>query len=393
MKRALGASTLSITIGAIPVFLVGALAVFIRDELNFTEFRLGLLASGYYALSALTSVPGGRVAERLGGPRATALAAVLSGSAMFSVALFARNWWLLMGCMVLAGVGNGIALPASNLLLSRGMSLQRQGVAFGVKQSSGPIATLFAGASVPLLGLTIGWRWAFVLVGMAAVPLILLGRSNQKLVSQSVPERGSIRTGPLVMLALGAACAVIGGSSLAAFYVESGVDAGMSAGVVGGLLAAGSVVGIAARVSWGWVGDRFPELHIPLLGAMMLVGAAGYLALGFVGGPITLALVTVITFSTGWGWPALFMFAVVTRSQGAPGAATGIIGTGLYSGGIVGPLVFGALVERYGYEVAWGYVASFVSLGSVLVYSGGRRLERGPQSSHPASVVSVGNGR
>ena len=393
MKRALGASTLSITIGAIPVFLVGALAVFIRDELNFTEFRLGLLASGYYALSALTSVPGGRVAERLGGPRATALAAVLSGSAMFSVALFARNWWLLMGCMVLAGVGNGIALPASNLLLSRGMSLQRQGVAFGVKQSSGPIATLFAGASVPLLGLTIGWRWAFVLVGMAAVPLILLGRSNQKLVSQSVPERGSIRTGPLVMLALGAACAVIGGSSLAAFYVESGVDAGMSAGVVGGLLAAGSVVGIAARVSWGWVGDRFPELHIPLLGAMMLVGAAGYLALGLRRWAHHVGLGHCHHVFNRLGLACLFMFAVVTRSQGAPGAATGIIGTGLYSGGIVGPLVFGALVERYGYEVAWGYVASFVSLGSVLVYSGGRRLERGPQSSHPASVVSVGNGR
>jgi len=375
-KRALGAATLSIVIGAIPVFLLGALAVFIRDDLEFSELRLGLLASAYYAASAVASIPGGRLAERVGGRRAAGIGAAISGSAMFGVAVAARSWGSLLACMVMAGIGNGIALPASNLLLARGVPHRQQGVAFGIKQSAGPIATLFAGASVPAIGLTIGWRWAFVIVGLASLPLVIAGRSGRTKRRRRPEAVGSVRVGPLIVLALGAAGAVIGGSSLAAFYVESSVAAGLSAGVSGALLATGSVLGISSRIGWGWVAGRWHGSQFPLVGALLVVGSLGFLVLGKVSTAPGIGLVTVVVFATGWGWPAVFNLAIVLRSPLAPAFATGIAATGLYSGGIVGPVVFGAIVETSGYSAAWNVVAACVFVGGVLIYLGGRSLER-----------------
>lgn len=382
-QRALGAATLSIVIGAVPVFLLGALAVFIRDDLGFSEFRLGLLASTYYAASALTSVPGGRLAERVGGRRSAGLAAALSGTAMFGVAVAARSWESLLACMMVAGVGNGIALPASNLLLARGVPHRQQGVAFGIKQSSGPIATLLAGASVPAIGLTIGWRWAFVIVGLASLPLVIAARSRRTTAKRRPEAVGSVHVGPLVVLALGASGAVIGGSSLATFYVESSVEAGLSAGVAGALLATGSVLGISSRIGWGWVAGRWYGSQFPLLGAMLVVGSLGFVLLGQVSTAPEIGLVTVVLFATGWGWPAVFNFAIVLRSPLAPAFATGIAATGLYSGGIVGPVVFGAIVKDSGYSAAWNFVAVCVFMSGVLIYLGGRSLERA-QSRDPA---------
>jgi MFS family permease len=134
----LATATASLTLGALPVFLLGALAVFIRQELHFGESRLGAAASLYYLSSAVMAIPGGWLAERLGARRAMAVAATGTTVAMVGAAALATSWWRLVACMVLAGIANGTALPATNLALVRGIPSARQGVAFGLKQSSAP---------------------------------------------------------------------------------------------------------------------------------------------------------------------------------------------------------------------------------------------------------------
>ena len=378
----LAVSTSSIALGALPVFLLGALAVFIRDELGFSETRLGLIASAYYVASAVSSVPGGRFCEAAGGRRAVAASAALGGAALLSISLFARNYGVLLALMVAAGVANGVALPASNLVMTQRIPIRLQGAAFGVKQSSGPISTLLAGASVPLLGLTVGWRWAFLLAAGATLPLIMWGRGGQRR-SRGGPTgaRASVPVGPLVVLAAAAATAVVGGASVAAFYVESAVAAGVTPGTAGTILAISSVTGIGARILWGAMGDRSPALHVPVLTVLMAIGAGSFALMGQVHTAGPLLAVTVLAFGTGWGWPALFNFAIVSRNPGAPALATGIAGTGLYAGGIVGPPLFGAVVEASGYPAAWLCVAASAACSSLLMNVGGRWLER-------ASVVN-----
>jgi MFS family permease len=171
MIRTLSVTTSCITLAAIPVFLLGALAIFIRDELHFSETQLGIAASLYYLGAALSAVLGGRLVERVGERRGIALASLGTTLAMLGIAVLADSWADVVAGMMLAGVAHGCALPATNLGLARRIPPGRRGIAFGVKQSSGTLATLLAGAAVPALALTIGWRWAFAVVGVAGVPV------------------------------------------------------------------------------------------------------------------------------------------------------------------------------------------------------------------------------
>lgn len=383
-------ASLSITLGALPVFLMGALAVFIRDELDFSEAALGAVASLYYLSSALASSPGGRLAERLGGGRAIAVAASGTALATLGIALLATSWAWLAVFMIVAGIGNGIAFPSSNLALVRGMPPQRLGMAFGFKQSSGPIAALIAGVAVPLLGLTVGWRWAFALTAVAAAPLVVAGLRAGSSARATKKTTAPVPTRPLAVLAVGLACIVIAGSSLGAFYVESAVAHDVPTGVAGLLLAMGSLVGIGARVGWGWVADRTRIDHFRIVIGMLLAGSLVLPLLGLVSSTLGLAVVTVFVFATAWAWPGVFNFAVVRRVPQAPAMATGITGTGQFAGGIVGPLGFGLLVQVSGYTAAWAYTATAAFLATVIVFVGSRMLtaaiDPGPKAPNDRRV-------
>jgi predicted MFS family arabinose efflux permease len=373
---ALTASTLSITLGALPIFLVGALAVYIRPELGFSEARLGALATIYYMASAGLTWFGGKIAERLGGPKAMAVAAALSLASSLGIGLLARSWAVLALFLGVAGVGNALSFPASNLAIARGVPLRRQGVAFGVKQSSALYATMLSGAAVPLVGATIGWRWAFAFAALAALPVIAGFRIQQ---AKNHRERGTdihVERGPVWMLAAGAFCAVYATASLGAFYVESAVSGGVSASMAGSLLAMGSIIGVAGRIGWGWFGDIRRDLHFVIVPTLLAAGALAFTLIGAVRTIWPLVVATVLVFGAGWAWPSLLNFGVISRSPRGPATASGILGTGQFGGGMLGPLTFGLIVERSGYQSAWTAAAAALALASVLTFTGGRWLER-----------------
>lgn len=371
----LTASTLSITLGALPVFLVGALAVFIRPELGFSEARLGALATIYYLASAGLTWLGGNVAQRLGGPRAMALAAGLSLTSSVGIGLLARSWAALALFLAVAGIANALAFPASNLALARGVPFQRQGVAFGIKQSSALYATMLAGAAVPLVGATIGWRWAFAFAAAAALPIIAGFGIAQPAAAHEHGHGKEVERGPLWILSVGAFFAVYATASLGAFYVESAVAGGVSASLAGTLLAMGSIVGIVGRTGWGWIGDLRRDLHFIIVPSLLGAGALAFALIGAVRSNIALIVATVLVFGAGWAWPSLLNFAVVARSPRGPATASGILGTGQFGGGMLGPLTFGLIVEARGYQAAWSAAAVALGVSAVLVRIGGKQLE------------------
>ncbi len=81
---------------------------------------------------------------------------------------------MLVAYLAMAGIANGISQPAVNLLLARGIPRARQGLAFGVKQGAVPAASSLGGIAVPILGLTVGWQWAFALAVALPVSLMVL---------------------------------------------------------------------------------------------------------------------------------------------------------------------------------------------------------------------------
>ena len=116
-----------------------------------------------------------------------------------------------------------------------------------------------------------------------------------------------------------------------------------------------------------------------LIAAMLFVGAGG-LALLSATSLWTLPLGAVAGFGLGWAWPGILNFAVTHTHPQAPAAATGVTQTGVYLGGMLGPLTFGWVADGHGYSPAWLMSAGVMVVAATLMLVG-RRLLRGVVAS------------
>lgn len=335
-----------------PLFLLGALAVEVRAALGFSEAGLGLAIAVMFAASAAAGPLVIRVIERIGAFGGVVVTAVVGTAALAGIALLVDGYASLLAAMAVAGVAQAFGQPAANGLLARGLAGARQGLAFGVKQSAIPLTSLAAGAALPLVALTVGWRWAFggAALLVAALPW-LVPRHDAS--ARPAPRAPRTPSGPLVLLSVGVALAAATTMSLPTFLVETAVAHGMSAATAGALLVWGSAASIAARLGFGWTADRAGRDPLPAVAALLVAGAPGVALLGADLGAGALTAVVTVSFGLGWGWNGLLDAAVVRRHPDAPAAATGVVLTGLFTGAASGPLGFGALVEVAGYAVAW----------------------------------------
>jgi MFS family permease len=378
LRAATGALTTTIAC-SLPVFLVGGLAVQIGADLRFSPAGLGLAVSAYFGATALASVPAGNLVERFGSTAIARCGIVLSASSLIAVALLARSLWSLVLILALGAGANAMGQLASNTSLARHVPVRRQGLSFGVKQAAIPVSTLLAGASVPIVALTLGWRWAFAFAAAAAGLALLLVPVERSAPRPARDDRAERATSALVVIGLAATLAAAAANALGTFLVDSAVARGIAPGPAGLALTLGSVVCVLARVGGGWQADLRPGRQVGVIAALLATGAAG-LALLAIPGTLPLVLGVILGFGLGWSWPGLMNFAVVRLHPQAPAAATSITQTGVYAGGCVGPLALGGLASAAGYPTMWTVAALAMVTAGALMVVGSTMLRR--QTGH-----------
>lgn len=363
----------------LPVFVVGALAVAIERDFGITAIGLGLAVSGYYGASMLLAIPGGYLSDRLG-PRTMLRAALVVSSVALAGLGFATSWVHIALLLALAGCANGLSQPAANLALVQGVRDGRRGWAFGVKQSAVPLAALAAGAAVPTIGVTLGWRWVFMMGAIAALTAIFTIRPIQ--VSRGEAD-SKVRPSMLKLIwygivgALGSASA----NSLAVFLVPWAVASGVGIGAAGLLLSAASMATIVVRLLAGRLIDRRASVAFVMTVGLLLLGAGGFvimttqaISMGWI------IIGALVAFGAGWGWTGLLIFGVAREYRHIAGRATGVLQSLTFTGGMVGPLLFGIAVEQVGYSSAW-FIASGVTATAGIVLAAvrlrGQRHEEG----------------
>lgn len=378
----LTAAVWSSTAGFLPGFLVGALAVVIRDDLALSAAQLGAAVGAFFAAGAVAAAPAGRYVQRAGAHRALRAGAIGSAACTAALAL-ATTWWHLLGILVLAGASNAVAQIAPDLAIADAVPSRRQGLGWGVKTSCLPAATILAGLAVPLAAGDLGWRATCGTAALLGLGLVaILPRLGVTSVSRDASTQAAGRL-PLRRLGLlGAAAGLVVGATnaLGAFYVDAGVAAGLTPATAGAWLSGGSAVAVIARVGWGAAGDRMDRRHLHLVAALWLAGAAGIAALAGAGGTPGRAVATAVAFAAGSGWNALFMYRIVRSHPEAPAAASGVVMVGIFAGGVVGPALFGVLVDHGGYPVAWMVTGATLVVSAGLLLAGSR-TDR-PQIQH-----------
>ena len=373
-----------VTVGILPGFLLAALAVLVRRDMPLTETHLGFSVACGFTASALLSAPAGRVTSRIGSRMGFVVASggVATGLALIT---FAQSWLQLAIGLTVAGCGNAFMQVAANLRIARAVAPGRHGVAFGVKQSAIPGATMVAGVAVPTIAVTLGWRSTFAMATASAV--LIMGW-------QLVQSRGSrtVEPGPIEVTAstmppelvrpvraftLGVGCAAAAATSLGTFLPEFAVGRGWTPENAGFLLAAGSALCITSRVSFGLRIDTRPARGFPWVVVQLAAGAASLVVLALSSGAAaTLVPAVLVAFAAGWGWSGLFNFAIVREAPEAPATVTGRTQAGVFAGGGAGPLLFGVIATRASYETAWLAAATCMAVGGALIARGQRVLAR-----------------
>jgi predicted MFS family arabinose efflux permease len=371
-------AALAIAAGAatvLPGFLVGALALQIRADLDVSVAAVAVGVTVFFAAGAVGAGPGGRLAERLGALRAIRACVVTTAACLLLAALLAQSLAVLLALLAVAGLANAVTQPAINLFMADQVPLARQGLAFGIKQAAIPAAVLVSGLALPLLALPLGWRPTFAVCAAGALAVAVVVRRTATSFAP-VPQRDPAPrpSRALIVTAVGGALGSAGPNSLGAYLVASAVDAGIAEGVAGLLAAAGSGASLLARVALGERADRRRDYGFTAVAALLAAGSVGFVLLA-TGEAAPFVVGAFVAFALGWGWPGLFNLAVVDSNREAPGAATGVTQTGIYVGASAGPAAYGLVSAEYGYSAAW-VVSGALSVAAAVAFAYAARLAR-----------------
>jgi MFS family permease len=363
----------SLVLGALPLFMVGGLAVQIKEEFGFTEAALGAAVTIGFVVGALSAPLTGRLADRIGPKASIYLGCALSVLSLLGLGLITTGWSTMVVFLCLSGLAVAVTDPGLAILVGRAVPPNKQGLAFGIKEASIPAATLAAGLAVPVIALTVGWRWAFA-VGLipCALVLTLLPRVTLRPVVPTAERPGTEPVEPrrsyraLLLVAVGAALGTTAASGVGIFLTDSAVAMGLSPAGAGLLLAVGGVAGIVARVSSGVAADRIGGPQFKLISMMLAVGAAT-MALGGTGNIALLVLGTVGVFTGGWAWTGIYFLSLIRVFPERPGAVVGIGTAGLGFGNAVGPLLFGVVAQTFSFGTAWLVAALVAAMAAVFM--------------------------
>lgn len=356
-------------VGVLPLFLVSTQILQLESDIGFGVGELGLATAAFFGAAAFAANPAGRLVSGWG-----ASVGIRAGSAMTILSCVAAGtattWWLIPLATALGGVGNGIIQVGSNLAIFDGVSKQRQGLAFGAKQASVPLASVLAGLSLPVVGLIFGWRWVFAAAGLLALALSLsaphLDRGRpQRRVEPSIGRP----TRSMWWLGLAGITGAAAGNGLSLFIVPSAVDIGIGEAAAGGVLAVCSLLVVVLRIGAGNLVDRRRSSGHVEMAWMAGVGALAALALMLATSPAPYLVAMPLALLGAWGWPGIIFFTVVHTYPEFPAKASGLLLSSNLTGTVVGPLVVGGLAGRDNYPGAWLFVsicAAVSTLGFVV---------------------------
>lgn len=367
-------SVLVISVGMLPGFLPGALAVELAGSLGIAVAEVGLVVGAFFGVSALTSPLMGRVADRLGWAKAMRAAALATGVALGLTPLVARSSITLGAVTLLGSAALALAHPSVNLCLARCAAVSCQGLVFGFKHAGIPASSLLAGLAIPAVAIPLGWEWVYVLAAvMAAGAASLVPFSTRRFEVAPRREEGDVETADrrsslslLVTVAVGAGLGIFGTDALATFLVPYAVDVGFGQASAGLLLAVGSTCGILMRLAAGHYVDRTGASSLSSVALFLALGAVGFAVLA-VDTQVTVVAGSLLAFALGWGWSGLFTFIMIQRNPSQPARVTGITMTGIYVGAATGPPLFGVLANRISFTAGWIVMAMALALGAVLM--------------------------
>lgn len=353
----------------------------VAQALQISTVYLGLYIAFAYAGAMAASLLSGGVVRRYGAIRASQLGLVLCA---VGVALCAIESPIAAGLgAVFVGLGYGPITPASSHLLARSTPAHRMSFVFSIKQTGVPLGGVLAGVIVPSLADMAGWQIAFLMI--AAITL-LCAVAIQPLCAELDADKdktqalsfGNGLVAPLRLVFSQHSLAVLAAVSFMLSITQLSLvtymvtflhdDLSMGLIVAGFTLAVAQAAGVAGRLLWGYISDRFLG-PIAMLGLLaVLIGACSLLMpfLQYFDSQILTLIVLSLFGSSAVGWNGIYLAEVARQAPaGQASIATGGALCMTFLGIVIGPPIFGLIAGAFG-SYGLAYASLIVPAGICL---------------------------
>jgi MFS family permease len=362
------------------IIALAPLMPFVRDEYRVTYTEIGLAFAVFNIITAVFQTPAGFLVDRLGA-RLLLIFGLAIGAASFITAGFVDSFWVMIAMFAVAGMGNTVYHPADYALLSQHVPSDRIGQAFSLHTFAGMLGSAVAPASLLMMQSSWGWRGAFIgagVLGFAVALFLLLVRDGSNAAAKTSvrtdsnsPDAGwrLLLSAPILLnLAFFILLAMMSSGlynysvvALGALYGTPVTTA--NAALTGNLLfsAAGVLVGglLVARTK--------RHSLVATLGLTAMALAVILVAVVDLSSLALIAAMSLAGLFSGVIMPSRDMIVREVTPPGSFGKVFGFVTTGFSIGGIVSPLIFGAVMDHGSPQMVFVLVAAFTLLGIVTV--------------------------
>jgi FSR family fosmidomycin resistance protein-like MFS transporter len=368
------------------ILLLAPLLPFVRADYGVSYTEIGFAFAAFNGVSAALQTPAGFLVDWLGA-RILLICGLAIGAAAFTVAGLVDSFWVMVAMFALAGVGNTVYHPADYALLSHHVPSDRIGQSFSIHTFAGMLGSAVAPASLLMMQSLWGWRGAFVgagLLGFAVAAVLLAVRDNAELKPSPAPRDADANTAvgwrlllspPILLnLVFFVLLAMMSGGmynySVVAFGALYGTPVTVANAALSGNLLLSAIGVLMGGVLVGRTTRHGLVATAGLAGIALFIALVAQIDLG------TLALVAAMSaagFCSGIIMPSRDMIVREVTPPGSFGKVFGFVTTGFNIGGIISPLIFGAIMDHGSPRLVFLLVAAFSLIAIVTVATLPRR--------------------
>ncbi len=340
-------------------------------DLGLTYAAAGIIQTAYFWTYAAAQVPIGMIADRWGSRRVmlACLACLAVGALAFGAS---RTYVESVSARMLVGLGAAGAWVPGMRLLSEWFHRDERGWATGLMSAGGGLGGTLGFVLVPLLASAWGWRatyGAMALPALVTLAVVALALGPGGSASAGAREAGSLRrvltTRALWPINLSMLFSYGGFFSFVTFlpaFLVTGMGLSQTeAGLVTSLIMAGTIA------SWplaGVLSDRLGRRK-PLILLSQAASIAGCLAFALFAERLGLVGAAAVALAMGvliGGLILPFVIVVELFPPALAGTAAGVTNTACFCGGMILPILLGAVVDFTGSFTAAFLVAAAVQV-------------------------------